>query len=81
MLTIRPEYIEYIKLYGFPNNLIFDPDKLAQIIAGTNPQHPPSNLNNEEMEENPETGNIQDTLYNNCEYSALVDDPSDGTFN
>lgn len=81
LLTIRPEYLEYIKLYGFPENLIFDPDKLAQIIAGTNPQHPPSIPNNEEMEENPETGNIQDTLYNNFEYSALVDDPSDGTFN
>jgi len=83
-LNIRPEYLEYITLYGVPENLIFDPDKLAQIIAGTNPQHPPSNPNNNvEIEEtiDPGTGNIQDTLYNNFEYSALVDDPSDGTFN
>ncbi|RZD41106.1 MAG: hypothetical protein CXT73_05605 [Methanobacteriota archaeon] len=31
-VDINPEYKEYIKLYGLPNNGIFMPDKLAEII-------------------------------------------------
>lgn len=31
-VDINPEYKEYIKLYGLPNNGIFLPDKLAEII-------------------------------------------------
>ena len=82
LLTIRPEYLEYIKLYGFPENLIFDPDKLAEIIAGTNPPQPPPIQNIVVIEEEiPASGNIQETLYNNFEYSSLIDDPSDGAFN
>jgi hypothetical protein len=34
--TIRPEYLEYIKLYGYPEGNVFDPDKLAQIITYLN---------------------------------------------
>jgi hypothetical protein len=30
--TIKPEYAEYIKLYGFPENCVFDSNLLAQII-------------------------------------------------
>jgi hypothetical protein len=30
--TLRPEYAEYIKLYGFPESGIFDMDKLAVIL-------------------------------------------------
>lgn len=30
--TIKPEYLEYIKLYGYPASNIFDPDKLGDII-------------------------------------------------
>jgi hypothetical protein len=29
---IKPEYLEYIKLYGYPSSNIFDPDKLGRII-------------------------------------------------
>ena len=29
---IKPEYLEYIKLYGYPSSNVFDPDKLGQII-------------------------------------------------
>lgn len=29
---VKPEYLLYIEKYGLPENLIFDPDKLAQII-------------------------------------------------
>lgn len=29
---IKPEYLEYIKLYGYPESNVFDPDKLAEII-------------------------------------------------
>lgn len=81
LLTIRPEYLEYIKLYGFPENLIFDPDKLAEIIAGTNPPQPPPIPNIVVIEELSEPENIQETFYNNFEYSSLIDDPSDGAFN
>lgn len=81
LLTIRPEYLEYIKLYGFPENLIFDPDKLAEIIAGTNPPQPPPIPNIVVIEELSEPENIQESFYNNFEYSSLIDDPSDGAFN
>lgn len=30
--TLKPEYAEYVKLYGFPEGAVFDPDKLAIII-------------------------------------------------
>lgn len=36
---IKPEYLEYIKLYGYPTSNVFDPDKLGEIILrlrGTN---------------------------------------------
>ena len=81
LLTIRPEYLEYIKLYGFPENLIFYPDKLAEIIAGTNPPQPPPIPNIVVIEELSEPENIQETFYNKFEYSSLIDDPSDGAFN
>jgi len=84
LLDIRPEYLEYINLYGFPENLIFDPDKLAEIIAGPNfPQPPIPNTNEQENpdQENTDQWNIQETFYNNFEYSSLIDDPSDGAFN
>lgn len=29
---IKPEYLEYIKLYGYPASNVFDPDKLGDII-------------------------------------------------
>lgn len=29
---IKPQYLEYIKLYGYPESNVFDPDKLAEII-------------------------------------------------
>ena len=31
--TIRPEIKEYIRIYGYPENHIFDPDFLAEILA------------------------------------------------
>ena len=31
-VIIKPEYLEYIKLYGFPENALFDTDKLAEIL-------------------------------------------------
>jgi hypothetical protein len=31
-VIIKPEYIEYIQLYGFPENALFDTDKLADIL-------------------------------------------------
>ena len=31
-VIIKPEYLEYIKLYGFPENALFDTDKLADIL-------------------------------------------------
>ena len=34
--AIAPEYAEYIKLYGYPENHIFDSDKLGQIITNLN---------------------------------------------
>lgn len=30
--TLRPEYAEYIRLYGFPEGGVFDMDKLAEIV-------------------------------------------------
>lgn len=30
--TLKPEYAEYIKLYGFPEGAVFDPDKLAGVL-------------------------------------------------
>ena len=30
--TLKPEYAEYVKLYGFPEGAVFDPDKLAGIL-------------------------------------------------
>lgn len=36
LLTLKPEYMEYIKLYGFPANAIFDVDKLGEIIVRLN---------------------------------------------
>ena len=30
--TLKPEYAEYIKLYGFPEGAIFEPDKLAVVL-------------------------------------------------
>jgi hypothetical protein len=30
--TLKPEYAEYIRLYGYPEGSVFDMDKLAQII-------------------------------------------------
>jgi hypothetical protein len=29
---IKPEYLEYIKLYGYPSSNVFEPDKLGEII-------------------------------------------------
>jgi predicted RND superfamily exporter protein len=31
-LEIKPEYVKYIKLYGVPYKLIFDPNLLQEII-------------------------------------------------
>jgi hypothetical protein len=31
-VTMKPEYIAYVKLYGFPEGGVFDSDKLAQIL-------------------------------------------------
>jgi hypothetical protein len=31
-VIIKPEYLEYIRLYGFPENALFDTDKLADIL-------------------------------------------------
>ena len=33
---VKPEVVEYIKLYGFPANAVFESDKLAQIIDKLN---------------------------------------------
>ena len=30
--TLKPEYAEYIKRYGFPEGAVFEPDKLAPIL-------------------------------------------------
>jgi hypothetical protein len=30
---IKPEYLEYIKLYGYPSNGVFDMDKLGAILV------------------------------------------------
>lgn len=30
---LKPEYAEYIRLYGYPEGSVFDMDKLAQIIS------------------------------------------------
>lgn len=30
---IKPEYLEYIKLYGYPESNVFDPNKLGEIIV------------------------------------------------
>jgi hypothetical protein len=38
--TIKPEYLEYIRLYGYPEGNVFDPDKLAQIIQYLNSSNP-----------------------------------------
>lgn len=34
--TIAPEYVQYIKSYGYPENHIFDSAKLGQIITNLN---------------------------------------------
>ncbi len=34
--TMNPEYIEYIRLYGYPDGGIFDMDKLAAILVRVN---------------------------------------------
>jgi hypothetical protein len=31
-VKIKPEYLEYINLYGYPSSNIFEPDKLGEII-------------------------------------------------
>lgn len=31
--TLKPEYAEYIKRYGFPEGAVFEPDKLAPILT------------------------------------------------
>jgi hypothetical protein len=31
--VVRPEIMEYIRLYGFPCGAIFETDKLAEIVA------------------------------------------------
>jgi len=36
VIHLKPEYVEYIKLYGYPENHIFDSDKLGQIITNLN---------------------------------------------
>jgi hypothetical protein len=30
--TLKPEYAEYIKQFGFPQGAIFEPDKLAFVL-------------------------------------------------
>ena len=30
--SIKPEFLKYIELYGYPANNLFDPDKLAELI-------------------------------------------------
>lgn len=30
---VKPEYLLYIEKYGLPENLVFDPDKLAEIVS------------------------------------------------
>jgi hypothetical protein len=30
--TLKPEYAEYIKQFGFPEGAVFEPDKLAQVL-------------------------------------------------
>jgi hypothetical protein len=35
---LKPQYSEYIKLYGYPENHIFNSDKLGQIITNLNAQ-------------------------------------------
>ena len=30
--TLKPEYAEYIRLYGYPESGVFDMDKLAKIL-------------------------------------------------
>jgi hypothetical protein len=32
MAKIKPEYLEYIQLYGYPSNGVFDMDKLGEIL-------------------------------------------------
>jgi hypothetical protein len=32
LAIIKPEYAKYIQLYGYPQNMVFDTDKLAAII-------------------------------------------------
>jgi hypothetical protein len=32
MAKIKPEYLEYIQLYGYPSNGVFDMDKLGAIL-------------------------------------------------
>ena len=36
LATIKPEYLEYINLYGLPEGFIFDADKLAEIVKRLN---------------------------------------------
>jgi hypothetical protein len=43
--TIKPEILEYIKLYGFPENAVFEADKLAQIIEELNKEDTDSDTN------------------------------------
>lgn len=42
---IKPEYLEYIKLYGYPENNIFDPDKLGNIILDLNKNNNDNQIN------------------------------------
>jgi len=30
--TLKPEYAEYVKQFGFPKGAVFEPDKLAQVL-------------------------------------------------
>ena len=39
LLTIKEPYNTYIKIYGYPPNGIFDPDKLGQISRAQNANH------------------------------------------
>jgi len=39
--VVKPQYIEYIKLYGLPSNGAFDPDKLGDIVNQMNGQSNP----------------------------------------
>lgn len=53
--TVKPEYLEYIKRYGYPQGNVFDPDKLARII---------NELNNTNICDD---SSNDDNLVNNCD--------------